>query len=59
MGKRGGKLFRPLLESPAVREAATALVDAVCAELTTRSDLSPVAYDRAVREIGGSEAAPG
>jgi acetylornithine aminotransferase len=52
MARRGSKLFHPLLESPAVREAAKALVDAVCSELTARSNLSPLAYERAVREIG-------
>lgn len=46
------KLFHPLLESPAVREAAAALVDAVSRELTRRADLSARAYERAVREMG-------
>ncbi|MEN8182341.1 MAG: aminotransferase class III-fold pyridoxal phosphate-dependent enzyme [Myxococcota bacterium] len=46
------RLFRPLLDSPEVREAAAALVDAVTRELETRADLDPQAYERAVREIG-------
>jgi 4-aminobutyrate aminotransferase-like enzyme len=58
MGRRGNRLFHPLLESPAVREAAKALVDAVCGELTARANLSPLAYERAVREVGRMRGRP-
>lgn len=52
MARRGARLFRSLLESPGVREAAAALVDAVADEIQRRASLTPGAYERALREIG-------
>jgi 4-aminobutyrate aminotransferase-like enzyme len=52
MPRRPPKLLRPLLEAPAVREAAAALVDAVTTELASRTDLSPHGYEQLVRELG-------
>ena len=50
MAKRKHSPLQSLLDAPAVREAAQALVEAVQAELATR-ELSPRAYDRALREL--------
>jgi 4-aminobutyrate aminotransferase-like enzyme len=51
MSSRKPSPLTSLLDSPRVREAAAALVDAVQEEAQER-ELSPRAYDRAIREVG-------
>jgi 4-aminobutyrate aminotransferase-like enzyme len=50
MGRRPKSPLEPLLDAPAVREAAAALVDAVAAEAAARA-LTPEAYARALRRV--------
>ncbi|MGH0032201.1 MAG: aminotransferase class III-fold pyridoxal phosphate-dependent enzyme [Myxococcota bacterium] len=50
MARQNGKTPRSLLDSPRVREAARALIEAVHEETRDR-ELAPKAYDRALREI--------
>jgi acetylornithine aminotransferase len=50
MGRSKRNPLRSLLDSPGVREAAQALVEAVRAA-TTETGLSPKAYQRALREV--------
>jgi 4-aminobutyrate aminotransferase-like enzyme len=50
MGRRGKSPLDPLLDAPAVRAAAAALVAAVAAETAGRA-LSPEAYVRALRRL--------
>jgi 4-aminobutyrate aminotransferase-like enzyme len=51
MPRRSQSPLSPLLDAPAVREAAAALIDAVAAESAERS-LSPDAYAKAVQRLG-------
>jgi 4-aminobutyrate aminotransferase/(S)-3-amino-2-methylpropionate transaminase len=50
MGRRPKSPLEPLLDAPAVREAAAALVEAVAAEAAGRA-LTPEAYARALRRV--------
>jgi 4-aminobutyrate aminotransferase-like enzyme len=50
MGRRAKSPLEPLLDAPAVREAAAALVAAVAAEAAGRA-LTPEAYARALRRV--------
>ena len=50
MARRSRNPLQSLLDAPAVREAASALLDAVATE-SGRSTLSPTAYVRAVKEM--------
>lgn len=50
MPKRKHSPLQSLLDSPRVREAAEALIDAVSEEMEER-ELEPRAYDKAIREI--------
>ncbi len=57
MARRTRNPLGTLLESPAVREAAGALLDAVAQEAQSRR-LAPEAYARAVRELGRMRGRP-
>jgi 4-aminobutyrate aminotransferase-like enzyme len=50
MARRARSPLEPLLDAPAVREAAASLVAAVAAEASARA-LSPAAYARALRRV--------
>ena len=50
MARRKHSPLQSLLDAPRVREAAQQLLDAVAEELAER-ELSPRAYDRAIREL--------
>src|SRR4030095_8351233 len=50
MGRRPKSPLDPLLDAPAVREAAAALVNAVAAEAALRA-LTSAAYARAIRRV--------
>lgn len=51
MARRTRSPLEPLANAPTVREAARALLDAVCEETRSRA-LTPQAYAKAVREVG-------
>ncbi len=50
MARRNASPLDPLLDSPRIREAARALVDAV-AEETQQRALTPKQYQRALRQL--------
>jgi 4-aminobutyrate aminotransferase-like enzyme len=57
MGKSRPHLLGSLLEAPAVREAARALIEAVAAEAEERG-LAPGAYERAIKQLGRARGRP-
>jgi 4-aminobutyrate aminotransferase-like enzyme len=57
MGRRPKSPLDPLLDAPAVREAAAALVNAVAAEAAARA-LTPSGYGRAIRRLERARGRP-